>query len=160
MREIKKFEVPVLSEREKHEMFTKIWVSHMYGAAVFITEKLGLQGLEEYNERRTEQSVKQFKATEKNDPVAFAVAQAIKSKNVFGSNVEVLQNEDGSVTLNIKECARLKSALNLAKRGISLTRVQYCGLCINGYYKKVADKLGFYLDVKFTDKGCKMIIRK
>ena len=123
-------------------------------------EKLGLEGLEEYNERRTEQSVKQYAVRVKKDPLAFALVQAITSKNIFGSDVEVLRNEHGNATLNIKECARLKAALKLAEKGSPITRAQYCNLCINGYYKKVAEKLGLCLDAKFTEKGCKMLTKK
>jgi hypothetical protein len=151
--------IPTLSEEDKQRMFTRIWVRHIYEATSFIMEKLGPQAIEEYNEQRTKQSVEQFSAIGK-DPMSFAMVQAITCKNVFGSNVEVVQDKNGGVILNIKECNRLKTVLELAAKGVPVTKRQYCGICINGYYKKVAEKLELHLGVKFTDEGCKMTIRK
>jgi len=62
--------------------------------------------------------------------------------------------------LKIKECARLKAALELSTKGMQISRAYYCGVCMNGYYKKVAEKLKLYLDARFTDKGCEMNIRR
>lgn len=44
------------------------------------------------------QSAEQFKAMGKDDPMGFAMTQEITCKNVFGSDVDVVPNEDGSVT--------------------------------------------------------------
>ncbi len=151
-------EVPILSDEERKQMFTRIWVRHLYGAARFIVERLGDEGLEDYNERRTGESAEHFRKTKKDNSAGFAMAQAIVSKNIFGSEVEVLEDRD--VTLVIKRCARLEAVLEMAEKGKSITRAQYCGLCINGYYKKVAGKLRLNLDADFTDRGCRMVIRR
>jgi hypothetical protein len=96
-------EIPTLPEKERQRMFTQIWVGQMYGVISFIIEKLGPQALEEYNERGAKQSAEQFKAMGKDDPMGFAIAQAVSYKNVFGSDVDVVPNEDESVTLDIKD---------------------------------------------------------
>jgi len=153
-------EIPTLPEEERQRIFTQMWVGQMYGAIGFIMQKLGPQALEEYNEGVAKQSAEQFKAMGWDNPMGFAMAQAVTCKNVFGSEVEVLPSEDGSVTLDIKRCANLEAALEFAQKGGPITREQHCGGCINGYFKPVAEKLGLRLQAGFTDKGCKMTIRK
>ena len=96
----------------------------------------------------------------KDDSMGFAMTQVITCKNVFGSNVDVVPNEDGSVTLEIKECNNLKVALEFAEKRASITKNQHCGGCKNGYFKPVAKNLRVNLAAEFTDKGCKMTIRK
>ena len=153
-------EIPTLPEKERQKMFTQMWVGQMYGAISFIMEKIGPQALEEYNEQGAKRAAEQFKAMGKDDPMSFAMAQAITCKNIFGSDVEVVQKEDGSVVLDIKKCTNLETALELAEKGAPITKEQHCGGCINGYFKKVAENLGLQLEVEFTEKGCKMSIRK
>ena len=153
-------EIPTLPKKERQKMFTQMWVGQMYGAIGFIMEKQGPQGWEEYNQRAAKQSAEQFKAMGKDDSMGFAMTQAITCKNVFGSNVDVVPNEDGSVTLEIKECNNLKVALEFAEKRASITKNQHCGGCINGYFKPVAKNLRVNLAAEFTDKGCKMTIRK
>jgi len=50
--------------------------------------------------------------------------------------------------------------LQLAEKGMPITKEQHCSGCINGYFRRVAENLGFTLDVEFTDKGCTMTIGK
>jgi len=157
---VEEMEIPTLTEVERQKAFTRIWVKHIHSATSFIREKLGSQGLEEYNERRTKQSAEQFKVTKRDNPTGFTIAQATTAKNIFGSKVEVSKNEDGNAIFDIKECARLRTALDLANDGLPITRAQYCGLYINRYYERVAGKLGLKMETKFTDKGCKMTIGK
>lgn len=153
-------EIPTLSDEERQNMFTQMWVGQMYGAIGFIMQKLGPQALNEYNEQGARQSAEQFKAVGKEDPLGFALAQAVTCKNVFGSDVDVIPNKDEGITLDIKECANLKTALEFAEKGAPITKEQHCGGCINGYFRPVAEKLGLNLKAEFTDNGCKMTIRK
>lgn len=109
-------EIPTLPEKERQKMFTQMWVGQIYGAIGFIMEKLGPQALEEYNEQGAKQSAEQLKAMGKDDPMGFAMAQAVCGKNVFGSDVDVVPNEDGSVVLDIRKCTNLETALEFAEK--------------------------------------------
>ena len=92
-------------------------------------------------------------------PADFAISQAIYCANIFGSDVDVIPKADGTVTLDIKECANLKTALEFAEMGMLVTKEQFCGGCINGYFKRVAKRLGLKLTAEFTEIGCRMGIR-
>jgi len=153
-------EIPTLSEKEKQKMNCEIFVGNRYSEIGFIMQKWGPQILQEYTDYTATQAAEQFKAMGKDDSMGFAMAQAVSCKNLFGSEVDVIPNSDGSVTLDIKECANLKTALDFAKRGAPITKEQHCDGCIGGYFRPVSEKLGLKLEVEFTDKGCRQTYRK
>ncbi len=55
----------------------------------------------------------------------------------------------------LEVCISDSSAYGIAIR-VFVSNNKHCGGCINGYFKKVAGKLGLQLEAEFTDEGCKM----
>jgi hypothetical protein len=153
-------EIPNLSEKERQRMNCEMFVGNNYSVIGFIMQKLGPKGLKEYTDQTTKKVAQQFKAMGKDDPMGFAMVQAISCKNLWGSDVDVIPNKDGSVTLDIKECANLRTALEFAKKGAPITKERHCDGCISGYFRPVSEKLGIKMEVEFTDKGCKMTFKK
>jgi len=122
-------------------------------------QKLGTDALEEYNDLIADQSAAQLRARGFESPVDFAISQAVCCANIFGSDVDVIPEADGSATLDIKKCANLRTALEFAEMGMPITKEQYCGGCINGYFRRVARRLGLKLTAEFTEIGCRMSIK-
>ena len=118
-----------------------------------------MTALEEYNDLIADQSAAQLRAMGVESPVDFAISQAVYCANIFGSDVDVVPEADGSATLDIKECANLRTALEFAEMGMPITKEQFCGGCINGYFKRVAKRLGLKLTAEFTEIGCRMGIK-
>ncbi len=100
-------EIPDLLEKERQEMFTQMWVGQMYGAISFIMEKIGPQALDEYNEQVAKRAAEQFRAMGKDDPMSFAMAQAITCKqyvklidDTFGINIRHYYNYLPKIAIN------------------------------------------------------------
>ncbi|MEA2075062.1 MAG: hypothetical protein U9O85_04950 [Euryarchaeota archaeon] len=152
-------EIPTLSEEEKQKIFMEMWLGAMMGPMGFIMRKLGPEALEELNDEAAKGCAADMKERGVDDPLKFAMNYGIVNKNVFGSDVEVTGNPEKAI-LDIKRCSNLAAALQLAEKGMPITKEQHCSGCINGYFRRVAKNLGFTLDVEFTDKGCTMTIGK
>jgi len=152
-------EIPTIPEHEKKKIFTRMWVGQLTIATGFIMQKLGNEALEEYNDLIADQSAAQLRAMGVESPMDFAISQAVYCANIFGSDVNVVPEADGSVTLAIKECANLRTALEFAEMGMPITKEQFCGGCINGYFRSVAKRLELKLTAEFTEIGCRMSIR-
>ena len=153
-------EIPSLTEEEKQWMSCEMFVGNNYNVIGFIMQKLGPSGLQEYTAQTTKQAAAQFKAMGKDTPMEFVMTQAISCKNLWGSNVDVIPGNDGTVTLELKECANLRTALDFARKGAPITKEQHCSGCISGYFRPVSEELGLKLKVEFTDKGCMMTFSK
>ncbi len=152
-------EIPTLSEEEKQKLFMEMWLGAMMGPMGFIMRKLGPEALEELNAEAAKGCAADMKERGVDDPLKFAMNYAIVNKNVFGSEVEVTGNPEKAI-LAMKRCSNLEAALQLVEKGMPITKEQHCSGCINGYFRRVAENLGFTLDVEFTDKGCTMTIGK
>jgi hypothetical protein len=155
----RKMEIPTLSEEEKQKLFTEMWLGSMMGPMGFIMRKLGLEALEELDEETAKGCAADLKERGVDDALKFAMNYGVVNKNIFGSDVEVEGNLKKAI-LDVKRCSNLEVALQFAEKGMPITREQQCSGCINGYFKRVAENLGFTLDVEFSDKGCKMMIAK
>ncbi len=110
-------EMPTIPEPDNKKIFTQMWVGQLTSATGFIMQKLGTDALEEYNDLIADQSAAQLRAMGVESPVDFAISQAVCCANIFGSDVDVIPEADGSATLDIKECANLRTALEFAKTG-------------------------------------------
>lgn len=152
-------EIPTLSEEEKQKIFMEMWLGAMMGPMGFIMRKLGPEALEELNEEAAKGCAVDMQERGVDDPLKFAMNYAVINKNIFGSDVEVTGNPEKAV-LDMKRCSNLEAALEFGEKGMPITKEQHCFGCINGYFKRVAENLGFTLDVEFTDKGCTMTISK
>jgi len=154
-----KMEIPTLSEEEKQKLFMEMWLGAMMGPMGFIMRKLGPDALEELNEEAAKGCAADMKERGVDDPLKFAMNYAVVNKNVFGSDVEVTGNPEKAV-LDMKRCRNLEAALEFAEKGMPITKEQHCSGCIDGYFRRVAENLGFTLNVAFADKGCTMTVSK
>jgi hypothetical protein len=152
-------EIPSLSEEEKQKLFMEMWLSAMMGPMGFIMRKLGPEALDELNEEAGKHCAADMKERGVDDALKFAMNYGVVNKNIFGSDVEVEGTPEKAI-LDMKRCNNLEAALRFAEKGMPITKEQHCYGCINGYFKRVAENLGFKLDVEFTDKGCRMTTSK
>jgi hypothetical protein len=152
-------EIPTLSEEEKQKLFMEMWFGAMMGPMGFIMRKLGPDALEELNDESAKGCASDMKARGVDDPLKFAMSYAVINKNIFGSDVAVAGTPEKAI-LDMTRCSNLEAALQFAEKGMPITKEQHCSGCINGYFRRVAENLGFTLDVEFADKGCKMTISK
>jgi hypothetical protein len=152
-------EIPTLSEEEKQKIFMEMWFSAMMGPMGFIMRKLGPEAMDELNDESAASCAADLKARGVDDPLQFAMSYAVINKNIFGSDVDV-EGSPEKATFAMKRCSNLEAALQFAEKGMPLTKEQHCSGCINGYFKRVAENLGFAFDVEFTDTGCIMTMSK
>jgi hypothetical protein len=152
-------EIPALSEEEKQKIFMEMWLGAMMGPMGFIMRKLGPEALEELNEESAKGCAADLKERGVDDPLKFAMSYAVINKNIFGSDVEVTGDPEKAV-LDMTRCRNLEAALQFAEKGMPITKEQHCFGCINGYFKRVAENLGFSFDVEFADNGCTMTVSK
>jgi len=136
-------EIPILSASERQQICREMWTGMMHGITGFIMRKLGPDALEELNSE-----------------VKFAMNYAVVNKNVFGSEGVSVEGDAYEAVLTTARCANLESAMELGSRGMPITRNEYCSGCIDGYFKKVAESLGFGLEAEFTERGCRIKIQR
>ncbi len=153
-------EVPILSEFERQKICCETFVGSRYMAAGFIMQKLGMEGLEEFNDFAARVAAEEMRGRGVNDALTFALDHATFCTNLWGSKAEVEMEEGGKAVLNIVECMNLKVALELAKKGLQTNREMHCGSCINGYFRKVAENLGLKIEANLTAKGCRIEVEK
>ncbi len=152
-------EIPSLSEEEKQKLFMEMWLGAMMGSMGFIMRKLGPEAMEELNEEAAKHCAADLKGRGVGDALKFTMNYAVVNKNIFGSDVKVEGNPAKAI-LDMKRCRNLEAALRYSEKGMPMTKEQHCSGCINGYFKRVAENLGFNLDVEYTEKGCRMTISK
>ena len=136
-------EIPILSASERQQICREMWTGMIHGINSFIMRKLGPDALEELNSE-----------------VKFAMNYAVVNKNVFGSEGVSVEGDACEAVLTTARCANLESAMDLRSRGMPITRNEYCSGCIDGYFKKVAENLGFGLEAEFTERGCRIKIQR
>jgi len=159
----KNMEIPTLSEKERQKMNCEMFVGNNYVVVSFIMQKLGPRGVKEYHEwlasafRDVETDA--FWSEFKHNPMGFAMTQATSHKKLYGSDVDVVPNTDGSVTLDIKECGLKKADVGCEKEGGPIKKAEQCDGCITDL-KLITERLEMKLRAEFADEGCKMTIRE
>ncbi len=145
-------EIPELKKEETQKLAAQQWTSFLLGSVGFIAQKLGVEGAKEFTVSGAKNTANALKAMGINDPKSFAVSDATKWKNVYGSEISI--EEDGNnAVINHKKCACLAVTLDLAKKGMPVSKEQHCAGCV-AYYKEVLGNLGMKLEPKLTEIGC------
>jgi hypothetical protein len=109
--------------------------SHLYIAGKFI-ERLGSDAVEEYQNEMVKLGVDMFKAREKSgeihiSPYGFAQIYGDCLHNMWGSDVDMQTNRDGSITLDVKECGNIRADLFLNEWEITkIDKKERCDGCI------------------------------
>ena len=153
-------EIPILSADERQQKCREMWTGMMLGNIGFIMRKLGSDALEELNNEVASGCAADMKAQGVDNPVKFAMNYAVVNKNVFGSKGVNVEGGADNAVLTTATCANLKTAMDFGSRGMPTTKEEYCNGCINGYFKRVAENLGFGLAAEFTDRGCRIKIHR
>ncbi|MDI6730692.1 MAG: hypothetical protein QMD06_04040 [Candidatus Altarchaeum sp.] len=152
-------EIPTLSEEEKQKTFTEMWFGTMVGSMDFIMRKLGPEAMKKLNDETTNWCAADMKARGVDNPLKFAVDYAVVNKNIFDGNVEISGNSERAI-LDVKRRSNLEVALKFAEKEMLITKEHYCGGCVNGYFKRVAENLDFNIGVEFTKKRSNITISK
>jgi len=155
--EVKKMEVPTLSEEERWQMIRELFVMNNQTALGFIMQ-MGTDKMGEYTEVSAQKYADMLREQGKDNAIGFAMNEAIVRKNLMGSDVEVDGNPD-EATLNLKRDGFLMTAINLREKGqLPVSKEEFQRGCIEGYFKPRAEKLGLKLDVEYLPEGYKIKI--
>ncbi len=152
-----KVEVPSLPDPERQRLCCGMFVGERYFVAEYIMQKLGVAGLQEFNDLAARVAAEGMRARGIGDALGFALDHATLCGNLWGSRVEVEGDSERAI-LRIEKCMNLEVALELAKKGLQTNREMHCNNCINGYFKKVAKNLGLRVEATLTAGGCEMEI--
>lgn len=153
-------EIPELSKDEIRKVACEVLVDAWNAPILFIMEKIGMQGVVEFGKKTAEEYAQEAKERGVNSPLKFVMESAILSKNVLGCDVDVEGNEEKAI-LYIKKCTTVPIALRKGeKKGMKITKEQYCGGCVGGHWKNVAEELKLKFKAEFTDEGCRLVFEK
>lgn len=151
-------EIPELKKEEIQQLAAQQWTGFLLGTVGFIMQKLGPEGAKEFTICGAKNSANALKARGVDNPKSFAMSDATKWKNVYGSDISVREEGDSAI-IEHKKCACLAVTLELAKKGMPVSKEQHCAGCI-AYYKQVLENLGMKLEPSLTDIGCVFKISK
>jgi len=130
-----------------------------YGSSGYVARKLGKKGLREFQDIGARQVAATFKQLGLAEPEAVAMAIAANDKNLFGSEVELIEG-DGFVEIKRLRCGLMDGAKSFARVGASLIAREHCRTCVEGHWKKVFSDLKLKMEVDHTEDGCTMRISK
>ncbi|HHI30191.1 MAG TPA: hypothetical protein ENL17_00575 [Candidatus Methanoperedenaceae archaeon] len=153
-------EIPILSAGERQQICREMWTGMMLGNTGFIMRKLGPDALDELSSEVASGCASDMKARGVDDPVKFAMNYAVVNKNVFGSEGVSVEGYASEAVFTTATCANLATAMEFGSKGMPITKEDYCNGCIDGYFKRVAENLGFGLEAEFTEKGCRIKIHR
>jgi hypothetical protein len=152
-------DVPDLPQEQIQQRVVAMWMGSFYGSSGYVGRRLGKKGLKEFQELGAKQVAATFKKIGLSEPRDIALAIAINDKNLFGSQVTVVEGE-GFAEIRRERCGLMQGAKSFAKIGASLIAKEHCKTCIESHWKRVISELGLKLDAEATDDGCVMKIYK
>ena len=152
-------EVPDIPLEQIQQRVVAMWMGSFYGSSGYVARKLGKKGLREFQDIGARQVAATFKQLGLSEPRDVAMAMATNDKNLFGSEVEVAE-ENGFVEIKRHRCGLMEGAKSFARVGASLIAKEHCKTCIESHWQKVFSGLLMKLDVEHTDDGCIMRISK
>jgi hypothetical protein len=152
-------DVPDIPLEQIQQRVVAMWMGSFYGSSGYVARKLGKKGLREFQGSGARQVAATFRqlGLEKAEDVALAIAT--NDKNLFGSVVEV-REEDGFVEIKRHRCGLMEGAKSFARVGASLIAKEHCRTCVESHWLKVFSDLKMKLDVEHTENGCIMRISK
>jgi hypothetical protein len=150
-------DVPDIPLEQIQQRVVAMWMGSFYGSSGYVARKLGKKGLREFQGIGARQVAATFKQLGIEKPEDVALAMATNDKNIFGSVVEVTEN-DGIVEIIRHRCGLMEGAKSLARVGASLIAKEHCKTCVESHWQKVLSDLKMKLDVEHTEDGCIMRI--
>jgi hypothetical protein len=150
-------DVPDIPLEQIQQRVVAMWMGSFYGSSGYVARKLGKKGLREFQGIGARQVAATFKQLGIEKPEDVALAMATNDKNLFGSVVEVTEN-DGIVEIIRHRCGLMEGAKSFARVGASLIAKEHCKTCVESHWQKVLSDLKMNLDVEHTEDGCIMRI--
>jgi hypothetical protein len=150
-------DVPDIPLEQIQQRVVAMWMGSFYGSSGYVARKLGKKGLREFQGIGARQVAATFKQLGIEKPEDVALAMATNDKNLFGSVVEVTEN-DGIVEIIRHRCGLMEGAKSFARVGASLIAKEHCKTCVESHWQKVLSDLKMKLDVEHTEDGCIMRI--
>lgn len=151
-------EIPRLEEKETQKLAAQHWTGFLLGTISFIMQKLGPGGAKEFTVEGAKNTAIALKAAGIDNPKSFAISDATKWKNVYGSEISIKEEND-NVIINHEKCACLAVTLDLARKGRMVSKEQHCAGCV-AYYKTLLENLDMKLEPELTGEGCVFKISK
>jgi hypothetical protein len=152
-------EVPNIPLEQIQQRVVAMWMGSFYGSSGYVARKLGKKGVREFQDIGARQVAATFKQLGLSEPLDVALAMATNDKNLFGSVVEVLE-QDGYVEIRRHRCGLMEGAKSFARIGASLIAKEHCKTCVESHWQKVLSDLKMTLEVEHTEDGCIMKISK
>jgi hypothetical protein len=152
-------QVPDIPLDQIQQRVVAMWMGSFYGSSGYIARKLGKKGLMEFQGLGASQVAATFKRIGLTSPSDVALAIATNEKNLFGSDVEVIDG-DGFAEIRRGKCALLEGAKAFSRLGATLLAKEHCKICRENHWRKVFSDLGMIMDSEEQDDGCIMKISK
>jgi hypothetical protein len=152
-------DVPDIPLEQIQQRVVAMWMGSFYGSSGYVARKLGKKGLREFQDIGARQVAATFKQLGLAEPEVVAMAIAANDKNLFGSEVEVIEG-DGFVEIKRQRCGLMEGAKSFARVGASLIAREHCRTCVESHWKKVFSDLKLKMEVDHTEDGCTMRISK
>jgi hypothetical protein len=152
-------DIPVLTLSEIQQRVVGWWLGNYYGSIGYVGKRLGKKGVREFLELGARQVAATFKRLELTEPLDVAVAIATNEKNMFGSEIEVIESEE-CVDIKRERCAILEGAKAFSRLGASLVAREHCRTCSEMHWKLAFKEMGMSMETKLSESGCCMRIRK
>ncbi len=152
-------DVPDIPLEQIQQRVVAMWMGSFYGSSGYVARRLGKKGLREFQDQGAHQVAATFKKLGLTEPGEIALAIATNDKNLFGSNIEVIEGEDFTEIRRIK-CGLVDGAKSFAKIGATLIAKEHCKTCAESHWRKVFANLNLKMECENTENGCIMRISK
>ena len=152
-------EVPDLPLEQIQQRVVAMWMGSFYGSSGYVGRRLGKKGLKEFQDLGAKQVAATFKKIGLSEPEDVAMAIATNDKNMFGSQVSVVEG-DGWAEIRRERCGLLEGAKSFSRVGASLIAKEHCKTCLESHWKKVFSELGLKAESENTEDGCIIRISK
>lgn len=152
-------DVPGIPLEQIQQRVVAMWMGSFYGSSGYVGRKLGKKGLREFQDQGAHQVAATFKKLGLEEPAKIALAIATNDKNLFGSNVEVVEGE-GFVEIRRNKCGLVEGAKSFAKVGASLIAKEHCKTCAESHWRKVFADLDLSMECENIEDGCIMRLSK
>lgn len=152
-------DVPDIPLEQIQQRVVAMWMGSYYGSSGYVARKLGRKGLREFQEQGAHQVAATFKKLGLTEPEDIAMAIATNDKNLFGSVVEVIE-EEGHTEIRRIKCGLIDGAKSFARVGATLIAKEHCKNCAESHWKKVFANLNLNMECENTENGCIMRLSK
>jgi hypothetical protein len=152
-------EVPDLPLEQIQQRVVAMWMGSFYGSSGYVGRRLGKKGLKEFQDLGAKQVAATFKKIGLSEPKDVAMAIATNDKNLFGSQVSVVEG-DGWAEIRRERCGLMEGAKSFARVGANLIAKEHCKTCMESHWKRVFSELGLKAESENTEDGCIIKISK